>query len=768
MDVRKRDVLKPMRWLVVALCLIGCSGKGPSIPYAPRVVKAKQKVAAQRASHEKMVAELKALRFRVPYFNGNQLLEMRRSLRGTNDVTLKGWQMRRVLGTGELIMGKERESIREYARAMAIGKKLQSEMPEGAGERTLFSLAVAYFRRAERENGLKNYRAQSGILPIDSSAIQQDTAAALEAIRSLEFVLKLDAANMGSVRYNRALWLLNIAYMQIGQYPDEVPENWRLDPSIFLSEVDFPGFPNIARQAGFTRCTNLGGVIAEDFDRDGDLDLLLSDWRPTEPLAFYENQADEKRHGKFTERSEQAGLAGLFGGANLVQADYDNDGYADVYVLRGAWMGEDGKQPNSLLHNNGDGTFTDVTHMAGLAEVSLPSQTAAWGDYDLDGDLDLYVGNEPLAEYRDKLFGREAQRAASVNRLMSPSQLFRNNGDGTFTDVAESSGVTNLRQAKGVVWGDYDNDRWPDLYVSNYRGENRLYHNNQDGTFRDVAPEQNVTGPEMSFPVWFWDVDNDGTLDLYVSAYSARTNDLVDHFQNQVPKVELAKLYRGTENGFEDATQSWYLKRPTSTMGGDFGDLNNDGYLDFYLGQGDASFQQLIPNLVYLNNQGKAFTDVSISGRFSQIQKGHAAAFGDFDQDGDQDIFARTGGSYPGDGYFDTLHENPGFGNHWITMQLTGVTSNRSAIGTRIRLDITENGVQRSIHRRVNSGGSGGSHSLMQTIGLGAADSIDRMEIYWPASDLTQVFENVRADQRLLIVEGDAKTTRLPDASARR
>ena len=147
-------------------------------------------------------------------------------------------------------------------------------------------------------------------------------------------------------------------------------------------------------------------------------------------------------------------------GLNLLQADYDNDGDLDIYVLRGAWLGQAGRHPDSLLRNDGKARFRDATFDAGLGEAHYPTQTAAWADYDNDGDLDLYVGNEVF-----------------------PCRLFRNNGDGSFTDVAEFAGVTNDDVAKAVVWGDYDGDRYPDLYVSNFGGPNRLYHNNGDGTF---------------------------------------------------------------------------------------------------------------------------------------------------------------------------------------------------------------------------------------------------------------------------------------------
>ena len=204
------------------------------------------------------------------------------------------------------------------------------------------------------------------------------------------------------------------------------------------------------------------------------------------------------------------------GGLNCIGGDYDNDGDVDLLVLRGAWLFDDGQIRNSLLRNNGDAGargFTDVTREAGLAEPARPTQAAVWGDFDNDGDLDLFVGNESRLE-----------TGPPVGNF--PSQLFDNNGDGTFTDIAASAGVTNNRYCKGVAGGDFDNDGDLDLYVSNL-GVNRLYRNNGNGTFSDVARRAGVMEPDgRSFAPWFFDYDNDGWLDLWVGAYDAKVQDV--------------------------------------------------------------------------------------------------------------------------------------------------------------------------------------------------------------------------------------------------
>jgi len=475
-------------------------------------------------------------------------------------------------------------------------------------------------------------------------------------------------------------------------------------------------------------------------------------------IHFFRNN----QSGTFSEQTERAGLLGLYGGLNLIQADYDNDGDTDILVLRGAWLGQNGRHPNSLLRNNGDGTFTDVTFDAGLGLVHYPTQTASWGDYDNDGALDLYIGNE------------------SSGTLNAPCQLFHNNGDGSFTDVAAIAGVQNNGFTKAVIWGDYDGDRWQDIYVSNYKGPNRLYRNNGDGTFTDMAWQLDVAFPMESFPAWFWDFDNDGVLDLYVSAYAAGIAEIAADALGRPVQTELACLYRGNgSGGFEEVAKQYNLIHPNAPMGANFGDLDNDGYLDFYLGTGYPDYQELMPNVMYRNQGGRRFVDVTYTGGFGHLQKGHAVVFADLDNDGDSDVFEQMGGAFPGDRYSNVLYENPGFGNHFISIQLVGTPpvhgggrgdalksppragggSNRSAIGARIRAEVIENGARRAIYKHVNSGGSFGANPLRQTIGLGVAEKIETLEVFWPTTGLTQTFHNVPVDQFIRIVEGESQYT---------
>jgi hypothetical protein len=328
--------------------------------------------------------------------------------------------------------------------------------------------------------------------------------------------------------------------------------------------------------------------------------------------------------------------------------------------------------------------------------------------------------------------------------------------------VASQAGVRNDRHAKGVIWGDYDNDRWPDLYVSNYHGENRLYHNNRDGTFTDLARQLGVTNPYWSFPTWFWDYNNDGNLDLYVGSYRVGVDHIASDYIGLPGNSEPDCLFQGDgQGGFREVAAKRNLKRVTQPMGCNFGDLDHDGFQDFYLGTGYPEYEGLMPNLMFHNRGGERFADITTAGGFGHLQKGHGVSFADLDNDGDQDIHIELGGAFPGDSFGNALFENPGFDNHWICIRLVGKRTNRSAIGARIRIEIEEQGQQRTVYKWVNSGGSFGANPLRQQIGVGKATAIRRLEIYWPTSQLTQQFEEIGVDQFIEIEEGSDRVRKL-------
>lgn len=647
------------------------------------------------------------------------------------------------LGSAEVDLGQLESGIGHLQKAHRALAHVRA--PESIRALVLAELGNAYLRLAESENCCARYSPESCIVPLQGAAIHQVRRGSEAAAKVFEAVVRMQGAE--PYLKLKCLWLLNLAHMTLGDYPQGVPEGMKLPPSAFTSSVAFPRFPNTATSLGIDRFNLAGGAVFDDFDGDDDLDLITSCWDPAVSMSYFENQGA----GQFSERTKTSRLDLQLGSLNLVQADYDNDGDLDLYVLRGAWLSSNGRQPNSLLQNQGDGTFIDRTFEAGLGEHHFPSQTAAWGDYDLDGDLDLYVGNENQPNFS------------------APSQLFRNNGDSTFTDVAEEAGVTNDRYAKGVVWGDADGDRWPDIVVSNLEGENRLYHNNKDGTFSDIAKQAGVTHPIASFPAWTWDFNNDGHLDIFICAYASEIGDHVLHYLGRPLQKELPGHYQGNGKGrFVNRAQHHGLDIPMLPMGCNIGDLDNDGYLDFYLGTGEPNVSVILPNMMFLNQAGQGFVDVTMAGGFGHLQKGHAIAFADFDDDGDQDVFEQMGGAKPVDEYRDALFENPGFDRHWLQIKLVGTQSNRSGIGARIHVRLNEAGENRSLYRFVGSGGSFGANPLREHIGLGTSREISSIEVFWPASNLRQTFRNLTADQFIEITEGEKDIRVIRQGAAKR
>ena len=623
--------------------------------------------------------------------------------------------------------------------------------------------ALCHLRIGEQENCLAHHTSESCLLPIRTAGVHALPRGSLGAVDVLESHLTRFRNDL------QARWLLNIAHMTLGQYPDNVPSPWLIPPSVFASEHDIGRFPDVAPALGLDVDALSGGSIVEDFNGDGLLDVLVSSWSLDESLRLFINRGN----GSFQEHSQQAGLSGLTGGLNLVHADYNNDGFPDILVLRGAWLEASGRHPNSLLRNNGDGTFEDVTEAAGLLSL-YPTQTAVWFDFNGDGWLDLFIGNE------------------SVGDNSHPCELYRNNGDGTFTECAAESGLQVHAFVKGVVSGDYNNNGRPDLYLSVRDGPNLLFRNDgpADGTtsastsskppgpgtprsapsrvpwkFTDTTQLAGVAEPNFSFPAWFWDYDNDGWLDLFVTGYRIRhSGDIAADYLGQPHSAELPRLYRNRGDGtFEEVSKAMGLDKVLHAMGANFGDLDNDGWLDFYVATGDPDLATLIPNRMFRNANGKAFQDITTSGGFGHIQKGHAVSFADIDNDGDVDVHVNIGGAYSGDNYRNVLFLNPGHNNRWITLKLEGIQSNRSAIGARIRVEIeTEDPARpRSIYRTVSSGGSFGGSPLRQEIGLGQAKSIRQIEISWPATGRTQVLKGLDIDRFYHVRENDPKPTQL-------
>jgi hypothetical protein len=605
-------------------------------------------------------------------------------------------------------------------------------------------LALAYFRLGELSNCTWNHNSDACIFPISPDGVHKEQLGAREAAKRYEELLADPKSDPDNALVYR--WLLNLCYTVLGQYPDGVPKAWLIPPDTFKSDYDIGLFRDVAATRGVSAIGRAGGAILEDFDNDGHLDLMISRMGVNDQLEYFHNRGD----GRFERKTDEAGLKGIVGGLNIMQADYNNDGCIDVYIPRGAWYHDKGQFPASLLRNNCDGTFTDVTAKAGVLN-NFPSQTAVWADFNNDGLLDLFVGNEIA---RDKVKWPDTAKNF---------RLYINNGDGTFTDVGEESGIKLSGMVKGATADDYDNDGWQDLYVSVMGGPNRLLRNvgapGKVPKFVDVTEKAGVAEPKMSFTTWFFDYDNDGWPDIFVSGYWATMPNIVREYTGQKDKAkgDRPRLYHNNRDGtFTDVSREAHLDQLLLTMGANFGDLDNDGWLDFYLGTGAAPLTNIVPHQMFRNAEGQYFQNVTTSGGFGHLQKGHAVAFGDIDNTGNQDVFEVIGGAFVSDRFYSALFKNPGHGNHWVKLRMTGTKSNRFAVGARIRAHVTEEGEPRDIYKTVNSGGSFGASSLRPHIGLGKATVIDTLEIRWPGGASQQFKGPIATDQIYEVREGEA------------
>ncbi len=598
-------------------------------------------------------------------------------------------------------------------------------------------LGIAYLRYGEQENCCAKHTGESCIIPISPKAQHTKPRGSELALNAFNKVLETNPTDY------QTMWLLNIAYMTLGKYPQDVPPQYLIlfkDDEVIDANKKFK---DIAPERGIDAIGLSGGSILDDFNNDGHLDIICSSYGLKDPLTFYINNGN----GTFTDATKNSGLHGELGGLNIVQTDYNNDGYLDILVLRGGWWDAVGEIPNSLLRNNKNGTFTNVTIEAGLLSFS-PTQTASWADVNLDGYLDLFIGNE------SKIGGKQY-----------PCEMHLNNGNGTFTNVAKTAGLNFNGYVKGAVFGDINLDGLPDLYVSILGEKNKLFlnkgGNKQDFKMEDISQKAGTGEPINSFPCAMLDFNNDGLQDIFVSGYSVdRLNKVAEDMALELLQKPLTantpRLYLNKgNNAFEDYTQaSGFDKKICYTMGMNIGDIDNDGWQDLYLGTGAPDYSTIVPNRMFKNAEGKKIKEITYSGGFGQLQKGHGMSFGDVDNDGDQDIYVVLGGAIEGDTYQNELFINPATNTNWLTLKLIGSEGcNTAAIGSSVHITaINADGSEKNIYQEVNSGGSFGANSLQQEVGLGEAKSIKKIEIQWMDKARSKsIFTDVKPNTKYLI-----------------
>ena len=444
----------------------------------------------------------------------------------------------------------------------------------------IYFQGVTAFRSGETENCILCRGESSCILPISEAARHTRPSGSRRAIGFYTEYLRRFPDDL-EVR-----WLLNLAHMTLGEYPEKVEPDYLLKMDRFrASEFDIGRFRDVSHLAGVNRLNQAGGAIMEDFDNDGLLDVIVTSMNPTESMAYYRNRGD----GTFEERSESAGLSSQLGGLYCVQTDYNNDGRMDVFITRGAWLAQPIRP--TLLRNDG-GTFTDVTEEAGLM-ASANSISATWADYDNDGWIDLFVCCE-----------------------RQPNRLYRNKGDGTFEDVADRVGLAGDGRSvcKGATWLDFDNDGDPDLFRNNLNGHGQLFRNEGPGGFAEVTLSLGVDGPSNGFSCWAWDYDNDGWLDIFATSYERGLVDVIKGLIGAPFDRNSNRLFRNQGGqGFVDVTREAGLDMIFTTMGSNFADFDNDGFLDMYLTTGEPSLTSLVPNRMFRNVEGRRFAEITTS-----------------------------------------------------------------------------------------------------------------------------------------------------------
>lgn len=539
--------------------------------------------------------------------------------------------------------------------------------------------------------------------------------------------------------------------------------------SIYASARQLPIFVDVTKEVGINFRHNNGktehkhvietmgsGAVFFDYNSDGNVDLYLVNSGPVPVKGVSEQTKRETGanvlyrndgNGKFTDVTDSAGVGDIGYGMGASAGDIDNDGDLDLYVCN--------YEQDSLYLNNGDGTFKNITESAGI-DNTLWSIAVVFLDYDLDGDLDMFVVNYliysidmPVTEFKGMIgYGppRSYKGTADV--------LYRNNGDGTFTDVATDAGLVNRLEGRGmaVLTCDYNNDRYPDIYVANDTNRNFLYHNNGDGTFTDESlflgvgyDEKGVA--EGSMGIDYGDYDRDGLLDIIVANFE---------------KATLYKMYRFNNNGFlfMDSTADSGLQQPTLSFVGFsplFLDYDNDGFLDIFVVNGHL--QDIIEILndhetfaqrdqMFLNKGDGTFVEVSnTSGEyFAKEFVGRAAVSADYDNDGDIDIVVTNSNQQTV-----LLRNDGGNRNNWLSIKLVGKRSNRDGIGSKVKI-VTDNITQVAEVESGSSYASGCDRRLQ--FGLGKTERVRSIEVIWQ-SGIVQKLKDIDANQMLTITESE-------------
>ena len=623
---------------------------------------------------------------------------------------------------------------------------------EEATEQSLFWLAMSYLRLAETENCLNALMSPDRLL---RPMMHQKMCALPLTIHHTQAEYSRSAADV----FQRLLdefdhendlyrWLLNFCYMTVGGFPQEVPEKY-LVQGAFIDhfygaraaqlETDYAylQFRDYAKEFNIDTFDAGKGIAVEDFDRDGYLDIIVSGFYTS--LRLYRNDEGQG----FIDQTEQAGLSRIKGTHLITAADYDNDGWMDLFAgrpLAGNPMGD-----YVLLRNTGGGRFENVTASVGLLPLDDDGQwkrsltwASAWADVDTDGDLDLFVATLGGAD-------------ALVGEPVLPPRFYINEGD-RFVDRTEAFGLSKLLKGRyliGASFGDYDNDGYPDLSVTGWsRGMKGLLKNIDGQRFEATDL---IVSDAPSFMNSFIDINHDGLLDLFTAgsgiAEPVTTQAVFGKKKDAYRMGHSAIWVQQPDGRFERRIDLFRDQMPIATMGSSFGDVNNDGAYDFYLGTGSPEGWFILPNLMYIGemDDGKPtgyMTDISPLHGLGTVQKGHGIVFFDFDNDGDQDLYSSLGGMWPGDAWPNQFFVNESeLTNTWTKVRLRGRRSNFYGLGARIKVVAeTEAGTPIIRTYLMDNKTAFGSAPYLAHIGLANAARIERVEVTWPGQRTPRVY----------------------------
>ncbi len=537
-------------------------------------------------------------------------------------------------------------------------------------------------------------------------------------------------------------WLFRVALDQIKGPLPPLPtaslfpvQHPKVDPA----NPPLLAFEDIAPQLGIHHLNGNGTCAWGDIDGDGDLDLIVAGSGVF--IRVYRNDGD-----RFTDVTQEVGLANVPSGYSLNLVDYDNDGWLDLYLSLNGWSGP---QRNMLFHNE-RGKFVNVSKQSGLDDPGS-GFVSLWGDLDNDGWPDVVIANGVLKDG-------------------SVPQIYRNNRNGTFTNVTKAAGLNEPASygAIGIALGDYDKDGRLDILINGLDpAPNRLYHNDGNWHFTDVAKRAGIVQPPHNgFVCFFFDYNNDGWPDILTTSLAPWESVVEGLKEGYAPPNarsvhrDASRLFRNNGDGtFTDVTYESRLYYPMGTMGAGVADVDNDGYIDVYIGTGDPQMSRLEPNRFFHNNGDGTFSDLTNYVGFARPgNKGHGVAFVDIDNDGDLDIFAQLGGHYPGDHAYNAFYRNlKGNQNNWLEVDLRGVKSNRFGIGAQLTLKAGDLLVYREVK---GSEGFGATSPYLQSFGLGGKRTIDSLDIRWP-SGIKQEFTNIGVNQIIAVREDDGRISRV-------